>query len=487
MKNRKKMHKRSIPLCVTFATATLLFTGCNLAPDMKTPDENLPAALGSISEASVVNNPALDQWWLRFNDPTLNRLVDDALALHPGVMQSLAAVQQARAALGMANADRWPALTANAQAARKESPAFQLAPGQTDPANAFQINALLSYEIDLFGKVANASRAARAELAASEFALHGTRSTLAAETVSLYFNLVATREQLNLTEKAIETRRHTVRIREKRFEAGYGSDAERQQALADLASTEATLPDIKQAVEQLQTALRVLTGADPASIWQSAPIDGIPTTLPEPPEAHWNYLPASILERRPDILAASARLEAANARVGIARAQRWPSLSISAILGTADSETDGLFTEASRTWTLAGNLAGPIYDFGKTRNRVRSAEAQLEMAEWNYRSIVRQAFRELKDSVTRVNFSNESVQSRAKQEQAWRRYLDISINRDESGYSDPIELLDAQRGHFAAELALVTARLNRLTATVDLFRALGGGWDPNPASTEPAE
>ncbi|MDD4348752.1 MAG: TolC family protein, partial [Opitutales bacterium] len=148
---------------------------------------------------------------------------------------------------------------------------------------------------------------------------------------------------------------------------------------------------------------------------------------------------------------------------------------------------DGLFTEASRTWTLAGNLAGPIYDFGKTRNRVRSAEAQLEMAEWNYRSIVRQAFRELKDSVTRVNFSNESVQSRTKQEQAWRRYLDISINRDESGYSDPIELLDAQRGHFAAELALVTAKLNRLTATVDLFRALGGGWDPNPASTEPAE
>jgi len=467
------MRKIILPL----ATATLALVGCSMAPNYERPAESLPSSLGDAATASVVQDVSLNQWWLRFGDATLNSLVERALENNTDLMQSVASVKQARAALGMEKADKWPSLSADAKAARAETPEYQLSAGQPDISNAFQVNGLLSYEVDLFGRVASSNMASREELLSSEYALQSVRSLIASETATTYFNLVAAREQLRLTEKSVETRKNTVRIQEKRFDAGYGTDLERQQALADLANAEVTLPDLKQNIESLQSALRLLVGAGVDEIWNATPIAGVPEMLPEPPAVSWDYLPASILERRPDILAAEASLKAANARIGVARAQRWPTLSLSAILGTADGDVDGLFTAGSRAWTLSGALAGPVYDFGKSKNRVKSAKAQAEMAEWNYRAIVRSAFKELRDAATNSDFSTQSVQARTKQVDAWNRYLEIATSRYDTGYADPLEILDAQRGQFSAQLSLVTARLNRLVAAVELCRALGGGWD----------
>jgi multidrug efflux system outer membrane protein len=275
---------------------------------------------------------------------------------------------------------------------------------------------------------------------------------------------------------SVETRRRSLKIVEDRYAAGYGSDSERQQAVSELANAEVTIPDLKKSIASLEASLRLLVGEGADAIWNEAPIGDLPQTLPEPPEVSWDVAPASLLDRRPDVLAAEASLKAANARIGVARAQRLPSISISAILGTSDTKWNGLFEGPSQTWTLSGNLAAPIFDFGRSRNRVKSAKAAAEAAEVNYRAVVRNAFLELRNAATAADLSRESVQARMRQDQAWTRSLTIAEERAKTGYADPLELLDAERSQMAAQLALVSARRDRLVAAVNLCRALGGGW-----------
>ena len=468
---------RKTIITIQFAVLSLGFTACSLAPDYERPAEALPTTMGEATTASTVNDIALDKWWERFNDPVVNSLVERALENNTDVLSSAASLRAARAALGMANADKWPALSGSGSAARKETPHYQLTPGADDTGNAFALSAMLNYELDLFGRVASSSDAAREDLASTAYAMQSVRSTIAAETVSTYYNLVAAREQLAITMESVETRRNTLKIQEERYDAGYGSDAERQQSQAELANAEVTIPDLKQNIESLQSALRILTGASAEEIWNAEPLAAVPQALPEPPAVGLDYLPASLLERRPDVLAAEAQLKAANARIGVAKAQRWPTISLGGIIGTGDSDIDDLFTSPARTWTLSGAISGPIYDFGKSKGRIESAEAAAEIAELNYIAVVRSAFKELRDAATKSEYSRQSVEARIKQAASWDRYLEIATERYKSGYADPLELLDAERGQLSARLQLVNARLDRLVSAVNLCKALGGGWE----------
>ncbi len=461
-------------MILPFAGALLALSGCNMAPKYERPAEALPGSLG----AQAAPAQDLQSWWELFGDARLNALVERSMAENTSVLSAAARVRQARAALGMSNADKWPGLTGSGAAQRKETPQFQLQPGATDPANAFSLSAMLSYEVDLFGRVANASAAARDDLAASSYAVESVRASIAAETVVTYYNLVAAREQLHITQRSVETRRNTLKIQQDRYAAGYGSEAERLQAEAELANAEVTIPDLLQRVESLKSALRILTGATPEEIWTAADIADTPAVLPQPPAVSLAVLPASLLERRPDVAAAEAQYRASVARIGVAKAQRWPTLSLGAVLGSSDNEIGDLFSAASRTWTLSGSLSGPIYDFGRSAGRIESAEAAAEIAELNYIAVVRSAFKELRDAQTSAELSAQSVEARIQQAAAWDRYLAISTERYKTGYADPLELLDAERGQMAAHLALVNARLNRVVAAANLCKALGGGWTP---------
>lgn len=455
------------------AFAVVFSSGCSLAPTYHRPDETLPANLGPSASADAVR---LDAWWTLFNDPVLNRLEERALAENTDLLTAYARVKASRAALGIAKADYFPSLSANSTDYRKDTADGLLSAGQPDPGNLFYHYGLLSYELDLFGRVASSNKAARQDLLSSEYGAQSTRSLVAAQTAITYFNLIAAREQLRVTEKSVETRRHSLNIQEERYSSGYGSDAERQQAVSELANAEVTIPDLKQSIASLEASLRILVGDGADSIWNEASIDGVPDALPEPPALSWDVVPASLLERRPDVLAAEAQLRAANARIGVARAQRLPAISVSAIFGTSDTQWDNLFKSPAQTWTVSGNLAAPVFDFGRSRNRVKSAKAAAEAAELNYRAVVRNAFLELRKAATASELSRESVEARTRQADAWARSYAIAENRYKTGYADPLEVLDAERGQMAAELALVNARLNRLVAAVNLCRSLGGGW-----------
>jgi outer membrane protein, multidrug efflux system len=467
------MNKFIIPV----SAVTLALVGCSLSPKYTRPDEKLPTSLNASAKAEMPVG-ALDKWWESFNDPALNKLVDKALVRNTNLLMAYGNVKKARAALGLATSEEFmPNLTGNSVDYRKNNADWQLEQGQPDISNLYYHYGLLSYELDLFGRLESSRRAAVQDLLSSEYGAQSTRMLVAVDTANAYFNLVATREQLNLTEASVETRRAYLKIQERRFDAGYGSDAERQQAVADLASAEVTLPDLKKAVTAYESALRYLVGDDAAEIWNAAPIDGVKDVLPEPPVVDFSVSPASLLERRPDILAAEAQLKAANQRIGVARAQRLPTISLSGLLGTTSSKWEDLFSGSSETWTVQANLTGPIYDFGRSRNRVKSAKAAAEIAEVNYRAVVRSAFKELRDAATGSDLSRESVESRIRQVDAWNRNYDIARNQSATGYSDPLAVLDAQRGQLAAQLSLVSAKRDRLVSTVSLCHALGGGWN----------
>ena len=456
-------------------TATLALVGCSLAPKYNRPDEKLPTQLGE-GQAVSAQDASLEKWWERFNDPTLNKLVEQALAQNTDLMMAFANVKQSRAALGIAKADYGPSLSANSTNYRKDTVDRELATGQKSPDNYFYQYGLLSYELDLFGRVASSNKAARQDLLSSEYAAQSAHALVAAQTASTYFNLIAAREQLRITQQSLETRKHTLKIQEDRLAAGYGSDGDRQQAVAELANAEVTIPDLKNAIESTQTALRILVGASAEEIWNKSAMENVPEVLPEPPAISLDVIPATVLEARPDVVAAEAQLKAANARIGVARAQRLPAISLTAILGTADNHFDDLFQTSTSTWTLTGAATAPVFDFGRSRNRVKSAKAAKESAEWNYRAVVRNAFKELRDAATSSDLSRESVESRTRQAEAWDRNLEIALSRSEAGYDDPLTLLDSERGQLAAQLALVSAKRDRLVAAVNLCRALGGGW-----------
>jgi len=467
------MNKFIIPV----SAVTLALVGCNLSPKYTRPEEKLPTSLNATAKAEMPAG-ALDKWWESFNDPALNKLVEKALTRNTDLLQAYGNVKKARAALGLAKSEQFmPNLTGNSTNSRSNQADWQLDTGEPDIVNLYNHYGLLSYELDLFGRLDSSRRAAAQDLLSTEYGAHSTRMLVAVNTATAYFDLIAAREQLRLTESSVETRRAYAKIQEERFAAGYGSDAERQQAVADLATAEVTIPDLKKAITAYESSLRILVGDDAAEIWTAAPIDGVPDALPEPPVIALDVAPASLLERRPDILAAEAELKAANQRIGVARAQRWPTVSLSGLLGTTNTQWEDLFSGSSETWTATANISGPIYDFGRSRNRVKSAKAAAEIAEINYRAVVRGAFKELRDAATGSDLARESVEARLRQVDAWNRNYEIAKNQSESGYSDPLSLLDAQRGQLSAQLSLVTAKRDRLVSAVSLCHALGGGWN----------
>ena len=465
-----------LKIILPFTLASLALAGCSLAPRYHRPDEKLPTTLGD--NKPTAQNVSIDKWWESFHDPVLNKLVEQALTRNTDLLQAYGRIKEARAALGIKNADYFPSLNAESTNLRKETATSQLiSPEQPRTGNVFYEYASLSYEVDLFGRIRSENLAARQDLIYAEYSTQSMRSLVAAQTATTYFNLVAAREQLAITQKSVETRRDTLKVEEKRYAAGYASDADRQSAVAELSNAEVMLPDLQKAVETYQSALRIMVGEGADEIWSAKPMTDVPNALPEPPAVALDVLPATLLERRPDIMAAEAELKSANYLIGEARAERLPTISISAVLGTADGRLNNLFRHYSRTWTLTGDAATPVFNFGRNANNVRSAKAAAEVARINYQAVVRNAFKELRDAATDSELSRQSVEARTRQVDAWNRNLEIAQNMFRTGYTDPLDLQDAERGQMAAQLSLVDARLDRLVATVNLCRALGGGWE----------
>jgi multidrug efflux pump len=467
----------------------LLGVGCrSVGPDYQRPPVELPAAYQEAAAAAAPGEAAAgvaiaDAWWQAFGDPTLDALVAAALERNRDLAVAVARVEEARALAGLAAADRLPAIDLVGSAGRSKVSldTTPLPPGFPAERERYQLGAAFSWELDFWGRVRRANEAALAELLASEEAARAVRLGVVAEVTTAYLDLVTFRRQLDLATDTLGTRREAVELQRARFEAGTISELDLAQAEAELAATEATVPAVERQLEQTVNRLDVLLGRAGGTITPGLALAAI--TVPEVPVG----LPSTLLERRPDVVAAEQRLVAANARIGVARAAYFPTISLTAGGGTESEELGDLFAGGTSFWNAALGLVRPLFDAGRTRRQVAAAEARRLLAEASYAKTLETAFAEVEDALVARRTGEAERAARSRQVRAQARALELAELRYEAGDAAYIEVLDAQRSSFRAELDLIAARRGELAAAVALFRALGGGFTAAPAEAADRE
>lgn len=461
------------------AAAITLASGCAMGPDYRAETPELPEQWPEQAPLAETTED-WQQWWTRFEDPTLNQLVSRALDDNLSLQIQIERIEQARAELGLSKANHWPSLSAQAEATRALTSAAVAPPtqGGGQISNQFSVAGVLSYELDLWGRVARGKEAAAARLEQTIYGTEAVRLNLITDVVTTYFNLRAAEQQLQITRDTIASREKTLGLEQLRYDSGASDPLNIRQARAELETTRAQLPQQVQQVHELRSALAVLVGYSPRELLGALDFgDGeltnivLPDTVPA-------VLPSELLQRRPDIRASEASLKAATAQVGVAQAQRFPSLNLTALGGSAALDTNDLFTAPAQTWSVGANLAGPLFDFGRTGARVDSAESQLAQAQSDYQLSVTSAFKETRDALTLYRTADQQVAAVRRQVQAIRETLELAQLQYDAGRIGFYELLDAQRGLLNAELSLSQALSNRLTASATLFKAMGGGWNP---------
>jgi multidrug efflux system outer membrane protein len=463
------MMMRTTLLALAVAAA---LSGCVVSHvDPQKPELPLPDSLPAV-ERETVQLP--DPWWTLFGDPVLNQLVDEALAHNTDVAVAAARVQQARAALRITNADRLPTLDLEANASRSKTSADVFAiPGVSRTQTTYTVQGAVGYELDLWGRYQRASEAARADLLNTEFGREATKLALTGDVARGYFALIAAAEQLARGRDTLATREESLKLEKLRLDAGESDEFTYKRAEADTEATRTSVYQLELDVTRRVTSLGVLLGRAPKDLVEKAILTSeveLPTPVALPAA-----LPSSVMERRPDIGAAEAALNASAADIGVARASLFPSISLTGAFGYVSRELDDLFVEPTEAWSAAAGLFQPIFEGGRLRANVSRAEAVREQRKAEYARTVQQAFREVLDGLNGQRLIDSVRTSNSAQVSALARATDLAELRYKQGDIAYLELLDVRRGLYQAQIDLVAAQRDALLNTVDLALAVGGG------------
>ncbi len=475
--------------------AALLMTAC-AAPEFRQPAIEVPAAYkeshgvrtaadGSTWQAA---QPAEAQprgeWWLAFQDPALNELIADATRANANLAVAAARVKQARAVAGIAAADRIPQVGVSAGAQRQRASDLSLGlPAGTPvaPANGFNASLTASYEVDLFGRVSSNVSAARSDAASVEATYRSVLLAVQADVAQTYFRLRSTDAELETLNRTVQTREENVKVNQRRFDLGDIGEFDLARARTELANARAEAIGLQRQRASTEHALAVLLGKPAASYSAGASPLSDSALLPEVPLG----LPSSLLERRPDIAAAQRSMEAANARIGVARSAMFPALTLNAAAAGASGGTVAeVFKWSSRSWVLGAMMSMPLLDGGRNQANISRAEAALEESVGSYRQSVLQAFAEVEDNLAGLRIQSDQMIQLEQALVSARRSAELAQKLYNAGRSSYLDLLDAQRNQAAAERSVVQLRGSRAITTVALIRALGGGWGPAPTGQQ---
>ena len=461
----------------------LLVSSCAaLGPNYQRPEMDLPQTWGPENAARAVAD------WRVFNDPQLLQLIEEAYQYNADIALAAARIDEARALLGIADSDRYPAISASADRARTRQSqvgSMPLPPETPAVSNSTRLTLNASYELDLWGKFRRASEAARAELLASEAARDTVRLTLATQVAQSYFLLLSLDAQADATRRTIAARRETQRLQQLRFDAGVISEYELRQIEGELAAALAQLPNLERQRAQQENALAALLGRSPREIVTAGVITGTastPTAVLIPAG-----LPSDLLLRRPDIRQAEQRLIAANARIGVARAGYFPSISLTGYLGTESSSLRDLFSGPAGIFQFAAGLVQPIFQADRVGYRVDAARAVQRQAIAQYRQAVSNAFRDVQDALVGQQKSLEVLNAERARIVALEQARKLAKLRYDNGITSLLEVLDAERNLLQAQLNYSEAVRAQQSAVADLFKALGGGFvnQDYPPPSEP--
>jgi multidrug efflux system outer membrane protein len=457
--------------------AAVSVAGCTVGENYRRPDIATPAAFrGAVRDAAADSASLADQKWFDvFKDEPLQDLIRTALVRNHDARDAVVRVEAARAALGITRADQYPTVdaVANVATVRSSATGTVALPEGIDQTRTFGtagIN-LLSFELDVWGRLRRATEAARADLLAAEYNRKAVMTTLVSDVAGAYFNLLDLDMELAIARRTLDVRVDSLELIRNRERGGLGTLLDVRQGEQLVYGAEQVIPALEQLVEQTENQISLLLGGAPNAIPRGRPLE----EQPQPPAVPAG-LPSSLLDRRPDIQAAEQSLVTANAIVGVARAAYFPRISLTGLLGFQSDQLAGLFSGPTRIWQFVPQVTQPIFNAGRLRSNVNLARAQQELALIEYDRVIQTAFREVSDVLVQYHKVREI---RAKQE------LLVATLRDRSRMSrvryaggiDPLlNALDAERDLFQAELTLVQTRRNELLAVVQLYRALGGGW-----------
>ena len=454
------------------AATVLALGGCMTGPDYVRPRVSVPEQWRS--EYKDARDLADSSWWEQFQDPVLDDLIRAALAENKDLRIATARVEEFAGRLQSSNAPLFPQIGyqagAGRQRASEQSGPTEL-PAGVDPTYSSYAGVLTaSWELDVWGRIQRLTEAARADLLASEEGRRSVILTLVTAVANGYITLRGTDRQLEINRATADAYLQTLRLFELRYKGGVINEMQLAQVRSQYEQAVARIPLFEQQVARLENALSVLLGRNPGSIPRGKAIDELArAAVPA-------GLPSTLLERRPDILAAEQNLVAANARIGAARALYYPSISLTGFLGSTSTEFSDLFSGATKTWSFAGSLVGPIFDAGAIEGTVAQAEAQQRRLLSTYEQTLQNAFREVDDALVDYRKSGESLAAQARDVEALKTYARLANLRFDAGYSDYLEVLDAQRSLFTSQLNFTQSQALQFQSLVNIYKALGGGW-----------
>ena len=448
--------------------------GCQTTPTAP-PALELPAP--------TLSQPlAVERWWTLFEDPALDRLVDEALADNLDLKLALARVEQARANVLLARADLYPSVNLEVGTSRSRSTEVgsQPLPSDFNPVSSnHRIGIAASYELDLWGKYRASTAAAQSQLLATRYARETVRTTIVAEVARTYFSLLAADAELALLRDTLGLRGESVQLQRDRFEGGVVGQLDLRQAESEHAAVVADIARVERAIELYESALAALVGRSPRAVFTPAVQRETDSKRLLAVPAIAAGLPSGLLERRPDVRRVEAELAAASLRIDVARADYFPKISLTALFGSESAALKNLFSGPALIWSLGAGLVQPLIGLKAIEANVDAQTARRNETLVAYVQTVQTAFREAHDALVANRTYREALAAQGARRQSLAQALELADLRYRSGYSGYLEVLDSQRQLLQADTLRIAAARDARIALVDLSRALGGGWSPD--------
>jgi len=455
------------------ALASSVLAACAVGPNYRRPAVSVPEEIRGQIEPAEAASLADQPWWELFHDEALKALIGEALRNGYDLRLASWRVEEARALAGVAGAQYWPQAQAAVDWARSRSSPY--AAISSVPTNLVTANLGISWELDLWGRVRRLNQAALAQYLATEEARRGVLISLVADVATAYFDLRKLDLQLEIARRSASAFEQIYELFNRRLQGGAASALETSSAQASLASTSANIPGLQSQIATQENRLALLLGRNPGPIPRGAALADqyLPPAVPA-------GLPSALLERRPDLREAEQALIAANANLGVATANMFPAISLTAAGGGVAPQVTKLFGDG-KTWSVGGGLLTPILQGGQLKHLRRAAQAEWEQAKARYEQSVTSAFGETSTALVAYQRLAEVEAEQDRAVGAYREAVRLSNMRYVAGLADYLEVLQAQQQQLTAENTLAETRFDRLAALVELYEALGGGWQLSPA------
>ena len=456
-----------------FLPLILLVSGCAVGPNYRRPGVNAPTVYrgqsGPARQASLADLP----WWELFKDETLKGLIKTSLANNYDLAAAVARVEQARQVAAQARAEYFPAINYLSITSYGHNQ-FINSPASNSPgAQGFLLGiATAAWEPDVWGRIRRTNEAARAEYLATEEARRGVMLTLASDVSQAYFELLGLRLQLEIAREATQSYSATLKLFTERLQGGLGNALQTSRAANDLAMAAAGIPDLERLVALKENQISILIGKNPGPIETKMKLleETVPLEVPA-------GLPSALLERRPDVLSAEQKLRAANAEIGVAKAAYFPQIGLTTFFGKLSTPLANLSSGNTNAWSIGANVSGPIFAGGAIRAQNRQAVAAWQEARAEYEQTALNAFRDVSDALISREKYDAARMERMRAVESGQEAVSLSRMRYLEGLSNYNEVLEAQQRLFPAQLALAETEINRRVVIVQLYKALGGGWN----------